>query len=62
MTVDEGDTTHDFVGVVVLATGHRVPCTRMGEAEHRDAGIALQHLAAAAGLVALANEISLCHC
>ncbi|MCY1457815.1 hypothetical protein D9M71_751410 [compost metagenome] len=62
MTVHERDAALDFIGSVVFATGHRIPDTSMGEAKHHDAGIGLQHLATASGLVTLANEISVCHC
>ncbi|MNR32796.1 hypothetical protein D3C85_1504150 [compost metagenome] len=33
----------------------------MGETKHHDVSIALQNFAAAGGLVALTNEVSLCH-
>ncbi|MNL72766.1 hypothetical protein D3C87_1981290 [compost metagenome] len=62
MTINERDTTLDLKEFAALAARHPVPFAGMGEAKHRDAGIALQHLAAAAGLIALANEISLGHC
>jgi hypothetical protein len=62
VTVNERNTTLDLKEFAALAARHPVPFAGMGKAKHRDAGIALQHLAAAAGLVTLANEISLCHC
>jgi hypothetical protein len=61
VTVHVRDATDDFVGFVVFATGNPIPCASVGEAKHHDAGIGFQHLAAASGLVALANEIPLSH-
>lgn len=61
VTVYVPDATLDLIHLAILAAGNPIPLSCMGNAEHHDLGIGLQHYAAAGGLVAQTNEISYSH-
>lgn len=58
---ETGDATDNLVGFAVFSTTDLVAFKGMNDAVPGDAVITLQHLAAALGLVAQANEISNTH-
>ncbi|MCY1361337.1 hypothetical protein D9M69_479980 [compost metagenome] len=61
ITADVRHATDDLVDLPILAAGDPIPLTCMGDTKHHDAGVGIQHRAAAGGLVTPADEISHCH-